>query len=128
MEVDEFSIHINNYKSLLDNVKLYTISINDIFRELRKGWLNEPLIHTFTLGDLSIQSDYLIEPIIQIDNDIYYVTDAYSKNKLTKEILEAISLYCGEKGEFLSYYNHEEDFVETKMLERRFQINDITLL
>ena len=118
--VDASSIHLDSFLKINDNFSLFFISINDLTMEVQ-SWFGDITGRSYTLGETYFCCLEAIEPIVVINNNLYYLTDAYNQNVLTEELVEELK-------NNISYpeinSNSKED-IETKSLERSIYTNPV---
>ena len=122
IEVDYSSIHLNFYKQLSSSV-IYLLSINDILFDIQ-AWFNEPQVHEFKLGKTTFCSQFVIEPIIEVNDDVYFVSEAFEKGALSQAEMDEIS-QAFSSNVLLSEQPDGYVALETKLLERHYTLNKI---
>ncbi len=123
IDIDYSSIHFNCYKELSSNCKLFVLSVNDILFDIQ-SWFRDPNVHEIKLGDVTYYSMFVIEPIIEIDENIYFLSDAYSKGVLTDSLLDELKNALSHNA-LVDWYPNGFEQLETKLLERRYQLGEI---
>ena len=88
--IDEYSVHLNEYYDVTDSVRVYAVSVNDIYMEVQ-SYFGDITGRIFYFGDRMISTSYQIEPIIIISNRLYFITEAYNLGLFTDELMEAFN-------------------------------------
>ena len=115
--IDEYSVHLNEYYDVTDTVRVYAVSVNDIYMEIQ-SYFGDITGRTFYLGEKTVSTSYQIEPIIVISNKLYFITDAYDQGLFTDELMKAFNIafpygFISDR----SPYSHQ---LEYKFIEREF--------
>lgn len=123
IDIDYSSIHLNYYKQLSNNVRVFLISINDILFDYQ-AWFNEPNVHQFNIDEVSFESLFVLEPVVYIDEEASFVSNAFKNGKLTQNMIDEMSAVFSKNALLQTNPN---DFLplETKLLERHFTLNKI---
>jgi hypothetical protein len=123
IDIDYSSIHLNFYKNCASGMKLFLISINDILFDVQ-SYFGDANVHEIALGDDVYHSTFVIEPLVEINENVYYLTDAFNHGLLNETMLldikEALSF-----SNLCDWYPKGFEHLETKLLERRFLLNEI---
>ena len=123
IDVDYSSIHLNFYKDCASGMKLFIISINDILNDIQ-SWFGDGIDHEIILGNDVLHSNFVIEPLVQINQNIYYLTDAYNLGVLTDAML--LDIKEAYPSSIMDDWSPKGfAHLETKLLERRYLLNEI---
>ena len=115
--INEYSVHLNEYYDVSDSVRVYTVSVNDIYVE-KQSYFGDITGRSFPIGGKTYTTAYQIEPIIVISGRLYFITEAYKQGLFTNELTEALN-EAFPYGD-ISYrkpYSHQ---LEYKYVEREF--------
>ena len=110
------SIHLNERIDVTNDVPLYTVSVNDIIYNI-DPWFNDRFSNTYSLGDFIFAIDQQIEPIVEVNDEVYYLTDAYEEGLIGEDFVNAL------KAKHINVTSKENTQLECKYTERTFIYN-----
>ena len=115
--IDECSVHLNEYYDITDSVRIYAVSVNDIYMEVQ-SYFGDIIGRAFNFGERIIGTSYQIEPIIIISSKLYFITDAYNQGLFNEELMDAFNAAFPYGGIPANYpCSHQ---LEYKLIERDF--------
>ena len=124
IKLDKTSVHIDYFRSFRSGFTLYFISINDIKIDTYSS-LNDPIIHRYYFGENEISTPSVVEPVVQIDNDISFLSESYKKGLFTD--LMAEDLFNAYPNGIIDEDSYKVE-IENKTLEIVALHNDIIYL
>ena len=110
------SIHLNEQINVTDDMLLYTVSVNDIIYNIQP-WFHDHTSSTYMLGEFMFSIDQQIEPIVEVNNEVYYLTDAYEEGLISEDFVNAL------RTKHINVISRENIQLECKYKERTFIYN-----
>ena len=117
--IDPYSIHLN-YFSELEGFTLYLLSINDIDRDVQ-SWFGDVTGRLIRLGDHYYALEFQIDPVVELDGEVYFLQDAYEQGIVGEKELAQIDTVFVMGMEDFAYM----EGLETKWQERAFYHNPV---